>query len=233
MTGKWFLQKDEKVEGPLSSDDVQARMQSGTLSSSHMIWGRGIEYWRPLSTWSADVTELTSVTQIISAPESWHYAIGGQSNGPMPRARLIEELKRVDNLGPVMLWTKGMKEWTPLFEFHDVLTEIGVNKRIFPRADLDGKAVFKGTGATLVAPLLSISEGGFGVQLESGIVSGQNFTVEIHSPAFREVLHAKAEVRYVGNGVIGMKFTNINVETKGLIIQFVRQSQVRFTLKAA
>lgn len=233
MAWKWFVQKDENVEGPLTSEAVQSRLQAGTLSSDHMIWARGNEYWRPLSTWSEDATELTSVTQISAAPESWHYAIGGQSHGPMPRARLIDELKRVDNLGPVMMWTKGMKEWTPIFEFHDVLTEIGVNKRQFPRADLNGKAVFKGSGATLVAPLISISEGGFGVQLDNGIVAGQNFTVEIHSPSFREVLHAKAEVRYVSNGIVGMKFTNISVETKGLIIQVVRQSQVRFTLKAA
>jgi hypothetical protein len=132
-----------------------------------------------------------------------------------------------------MLWTKGMKEWAPLFEFHDILSDIGVNKRQFPRADLTGKAILKGDGVTMVAPLVSISEGGFGVQVDNPALHGQILTAELHSPVFREVLHVKAEMRYASHGVLGMKFTHISPETKGTIIQFVRQNQIRFALKSA
>lgn len=232
MGAKWFVQQNDFVDGPLTSEDVQARLRAGQLLPTHLIWGRGLDQWFTVKAWTADPS-LTVQSAQESTPATWHYADAGQSHGPLLREELIQNLKNVDTLGSVMLWTKGMKEWAPLFEFHDILTEIGVNKRQFPRADLTGKAVLKGDGATLVAPLVCISEGGFGVQLDSGVVSGQVLTVELHSPAFREVLHAKAEMRYGGHGVIGMKFTQVSPEAKGAIIQFVRQTQVRFTLKAA
>lgn len=232
MSAKWFVQKEDLVDGPLTAEDVKARLAAGQFMAPHLIWGRGLDHWITLKAWNGD-PDLAIQSETDSAPAVWHYANGGQSHGPLMRDELIHTLKDVESLGTVMLWTKGMKEWAPLFEFHDVLTEIGVNKRQFPRADLTGKAIMKGDGATLVAPLVSISEGGFGIQMDNGVVAGQVMSVELHSPAFREVLHAKAEMRYGGLGAIGMKFTYITPETKGAIIQFVRQSQVRFTLKAA
>jgi hypothetical protein len=41
------------------------------------------------------------------------------------------------------------------------------------------------------------------------------------------------EVRYVGENVLGLKFLNITVETKGAIIQYIKQSQMRVGAKAA
>ena len=100
-----------------------------------------------------------------------------------------------------------MKEWVPLYEFHDLLTEVGMNKRQFPRAELSGKAVLEnGNGTTLIAPLLSISEGGFGVALADGPVAGEVLTVELgKARRSGDPLHAKAELRYHGEGVMGIQ----------------------------
>lgn len=233
MSRQWFIQKEDFIDGPLSTSDVQTRIQAGQLQDHHLIWGRGMERWYNPATWMAELTNLMTENHQEVVMETWHYAANGQSHGPMNRVLLISQLKDLDSLGNVMLWTKGMKEWAPLFEFHDILTDVGVNKRQFPRADLTGKAILKGSESTLSAPLVSISEGGFGIELEGGVVSGQIVTVELHSPVFRDVLHAKAEVRYTGTGITGMKFTQLSVEARGAIIQFVRQTQVRFTLKTA
>lgn len=169
------------------------------------------------------------------AREVWHYAVNGESYGPFQRDTLIEKLKSQGSLGDVLLWTKGMKEWAPLFEFHDVLTAIGVNKRQFPRADINGEVTIKtNTGQVLVAPLMTISEGGLGVQLETeALTAGMAVTLEINSQVFRSTIHARADVRYIAGGVLGLKFTSVNPEVKGAIISFVRQSQTRFVLRAS
>src|SRR5262245_33133545 len=104
MVFKWFLYKDENVEGPLTTEDVQDRLQAGKLNASYMIWAKGNETWCSVAQWNPDsvVQEFTQ-TQVVQkeAPaEAWHYALNGQSFGPMPRTRLMEELKRVDTLGP-------------------------------------------------------------------------------------------------------------------------------------
>jgi hypothetical protein len=233
MAWKWFVQSGEKIEGPFSTEDVQARMGAGHFNKQSLIWGPGVEAWQSMQAWTLNLSGMAPGgvgAEIVS--EAWHYAHGGQSRGPMTREELIGQLKDISN-GEIMLWTKGMKEWAPLYEFHDLLTEVGINKRQYPRADLTGKAVIKSSGNIMIAPLLSISEGGFGVGLDAGFVSGESVTVELQSSSFRDPLQAKAEVRYVGQGVIGFKFSQINVETRGLIIQFIKQNQVRFTIKAA
>ncbi len=233
MSRQWFIQNGDVIDGPLSTSDVQTRVQTGQLNNHNLIWGRGMSTWYTPATWLAELSQLMTETQQETITETWHYADKGQSHGPFLREALLAKLKTLGSVGTVMLWTKGMKEWAPLFEMHDILTELGVNKRQFPRAELTGKAVLKDGGSTLVAPLVSISEGGFGIQLDSGVVTGQIVSVELHSPSFREVIHAKAEVRYAGTGVFGMKFIQISVENRGVIVQHVRQAQVLFTIKSA
>jgi hypothetical protein len=237
MTHAWFVLKDESMDGPLTTEEVQSRLKSGLVSSSWLIWGRGMPEWRALSWWVKELPNLEAKSvgeeTVIVSEEVWHYALGGKSHGPLKRSVLLNELRRAEPLGDVLLWTKGMKEWTPIYEFHDVLSELGVNKREFPRADLHGRAVIKTGASTLMAPLLTISEGGLGIQLDGGLVPGMVVDIEIHSPAFRDTLTARAETRYVSTGVVGLRFKSLNAETKGTILAFVRQNQTKFVLKAA
>lgn len=233
MSTKWFVQINDRVDGPLTTDDVQARMESGIIDNSHLIWGAGMDQWRRVDWWSSELPNMNTQTHVNISPEAWHYAFRGQSNGPFRREKLLDELKLIDALGEVLLWTKGMKEWAPLFEFHDILSALGVNKRQFPRAEIKGQAIIKLGNTTVTAPTVTISEGGLGLQHEGTLVPGQEISVDIQSPSFRQVLRAKAQVRYVSNGITGLRFSHVSVETKGAIIQFVRQSQTRFVLKAA
>lgn len=235
MAVKWFVQVKDRVEGPLTQSEIQNRIQLGSISGADLVWGSGMDQWRSISWWNQESSnvELTQTAIQQPLPETWHFALNGNSHGPYRRAELLDELKKVNNLGDVLLWTKGMKEWAPLFEFHEILSSIGVNKRQFPRADISGQVTLKTGERTLVAQALTISEGGMGVALEEGVVSGQQISVEIQSPAFRGPVHAKAEVRYVSNGVTGLRFTNVSQENKAAIISFVRQSQTRFVLKAS
>lgn len=227
------MQKDDHVSGPMNSDEVRLQLQNKTLQPHHMIWGPGVDGWQNLQSWLRDLPNMGSDPSNSITFEAWHYAFGGQSHGPLSRDGLLNELKNLPSVGDVMLWTQGMKEWAPLFEFHDVLNSLGVNRRQFPRADLTGQAVIKLSGDTMIAPLLSISEGGCGVTLETGLVAGQSVTLELKTAVFREVIYAKADVRYAYNGTVGFKFTHMSMESKGAIIQFIKQNQITFALKAA
>jgi hypothetical protein len=233
MSLKWFVQKDDSVDGPLTTEDVQSRLADGHFTSMHMIWGKGLQAWIRLESWQQELPQLASGAPAEITPELWHYAHNGKSHGPYPKNQLVEELKNAENLGEVMIWTKGMKEWAALFEFHDLLSAIGVNKRQFPRADVSGRAVIKTAESTLIGQLVTVSEGGCGIVVDQGLVPGQAFTLELQSPSFRDTIHAKAECRYVSEGLAGVRFTHLSSEAKGAIIQLVKQSQTRFVLKAA
>ena len=235
MAQKWFVQIDDQVDGPFSASEIQTRLQTGQLAAHHLVWAAGMEQWRNLTWWTRESQFVAPPASTVeTVREVWHFAVNGESKGPFQRGILLEELKKLASLGDVLLWTKGMKEWAPLFEFHDILTQIGVNKRQFPRADINGQVTIKtNAGTTLVAPLLTVSEGGMGVQLEEGVTSGMEVNLEITSTAFRAPLRAKADVRYVANGITGFRFSFISPEDKGALVSFVRQSQTRFVLKAS
>lgn len=236
MTGKWFIQINDRIEGPLTNAELESRIKSGSVEAHDLVWGSGMDQWRSITWWNreGEMMQQQTQTSIQAAPvEAWHFALNGSSHGPYKRDELLNELKKVNSLGDVLLWTKGMKEWAPLFEFHDILSAIGINKRQFPRADINGQVTIKTGERTLVAQAVTISEGGMGVVLDEGVVSGQQVSIEIQSPAFRGPVHAKAEVRYMANGVCGLRFSNVSQEHKGAIISFVRQSQTRFVLKAS
>jgi len=233
MGAKWFVSKNDLVSGPLSTEQVERQLEARALDQSDLIWGQELGDWQTIQTWKSHLPKFNAKVEPQAPSEQWHYAVNGQSFGPFARGHLIRELKSLSQIEQVMIWTKGMKEWAPLFEFHDLLTEVGVNRRQFPRAALTGQAVLKTDGMTLVAQLLSISEGGMAVQLDSALVAGQTVTIEIQSPsAFAETLHARAEVRYTANGILGLRFSNVPAESKAAIVQFVR-GQARLVTKAA
>lgn len=225
----WFIESSGQIEGPYSTDVVKARIKEGQLMASDMIWGRIMEEWRPVSWWVTSLDEMLEKEKRLARPEVWHYGIEGQTYGPFNWETLISRLRVVLSQAPnrlpqILIWTQGIKEWTNIIEFHNILEALGVNKRQHPRAAISGRTVIRAAGRTYVAPLRTISEGGFGTDTIGGISSGENVTVEIQSDALSEVIHARAVVRYVTSQSAGFKFSNINVESTGMIVQYVRRA---------
>ena len=304
MSGKWFVYKDEIVQGPYNSDDVHVRLNSGDLRAADMIWGAGMTDWNRISWWQSELPSLLNyrpaplpdvvrvknrppdaptllvavktapvvgaepsvveaepstetvyfgrrdeapdaaldpartvqlaVVAATSTPEAWHYALSGQSLGPFDHAQLLERLKTAEPLHEVMLWTKGMKEWAPIYEFHELLSELNANKRAFPRAELDGKVVLEIDGALQSASLLTISEGGVSVRFPRPVRSGQNIAIEIQSRIFEGSIAARADVRFAVGGIVGLRFSAIAIEAKTMIGEYIRQSEsTRHNTRAA
>src|ERR1700722_11458480 len=107
MAWKWFVQTGDDVEGPFRTEEVQARLQAGTLNKQHLIWAAGLEHWQSLGSWQGEVHQLSQQGPGEGA-DAWHYAVSGQSKGPVTRDQLIAELKTFTGAGEIMLWTKGM-----------------------------------------------------------------------------------------------------------------------------
>ena len=226
---QWFVERAGQIEGPFSTEMIQNRLQAGTFNPDDRVWGRAMEEWRTLSWWSMSLNELATYQRSVANPEVWHYAHDGSTYGPLAWNDMLSNLKglratSMDQLVNVMVWTKGMKEWASVLEFHEILESLGVNKRDTPRAAITGKAIIKALGNTFVSPLRHVGEGGCGCDAIPGLTPGETVTIELQSDALKASVHAKAQVRYVTDRLVGLKFTQLNVENKGLIVQYVRRS---------
>jgi hypothetical protein len=230
---EWFVLRNEQVAGPYSTEEIKSLASQGEIMDRDLIWGKMQSEWKPFAWWMIELPNLLAKTREAVDNRLWHYALGGASFGPFNRQDLVGKLKSLDMNQDILIWTKGMKAWAPVFEFSDLLDEIGVNKRQFPRADIEGRVSIKAGNQTFEGILLTVSEGGFGADQLQGITVGQVVSVEINSDAFYDAIHAKAEVRYITEtGYVGFRFQNINMESRGAIIQYVKSSGKTFVRAA-
>lgn len=220
---KWFLLHDDEVSGPYSEDQVRLDIKSGKVKPSWLIWSKLQDQWRSVSWWQSEVNQLLKNHKETKDNRLWHYASEGQTFGPMTRIQLVQEVTQLKNKSDVLLWTKGMPNWGAIYEFTDLMDEVGVSRRQHPRASLKGTAVIKTAERALLGKVLMISAGGCGINGVDGLIPGEKIHLDIKSPAFSEPLRASAEVRYVTEtGFIGLKFTAVSPEYQSKIIEYVR-----------
>lgn len=230
---KWFLSIDEDVSGPFSTEEVKAKMALG-LPESCLIWGRAQDDWRSLGWWEKELPTLLESHHHAVEIRKWHFAHDGQSHGPMSREDLINGLGKLASFQGVMLWCKGMKGWAPVYEFHDVMDEIGVNRREHPRARIKGTVTIHKDDLITIAQLHSVSQGGLGITGLSGVIPGQEIQMEIKSPSLAEPIRVKGEVRYhTESGYTGVQFSQISTESKSILIDYIKHSALTTIKEAA
>lgn len=221
----WFTYQNEKVQGPFTTDEIKTMISNGKVTAIHLVWGPIMAHWLLSKKWLETLPTMENQARKSTEAQQWYYAIAGESHGPFTRQTLVEHLKEIKKHHEVLLWSKGMTNWTPIFEFYDLMNDVGINRRQFPRAEIEGRIILKWDDKTAIGMLEVIGEGGFGGRGFQNLAAGQFVSAEIQSTNFREPLHVKAEVRIIDEGgVIGCRFIKISTESRSLIIQYVRQA---------
>lgn len=221
---QWFISHQEETFGPLLAEEVVDMISEGTLPPTALVWGAPLEGWKPFGWWKANLDSILERATKKPDRRLWHYALNGDTFGPLERSELIEKLQVLDgDANDALIWTKGMKTWAPIYEFHDIMDEVGVNRRHFPRAPVQGKVVLHHGEDVFNGNLISISEGGFGVShFPYDLSPGLSVKVEIKCDQLGGSIYAIAQLRYLDDNSIGFKFTNINQESLSQIITYVK-----------
>ncbi|OFZ11619.1 MAG: hypothetical protein A2Z20_01215 [Bdellovibrionales bacterium RBG_16_40_8] len=222
--GQWFIMQDEKIKGPYAHEEVKALYEGGQITRDCLIWGRSQDNWQGIVLW---INTQHEEEHEMTFEQLWHFAIDGNSKGPLSRKDLVAELRELRYKGEILVWTKGMSAWADIFDFHDLLDEIGINRREHPRAHIAGSVVVKFQDKTMIGLLKTIGPGGFGAtQIDSILTLGQTVTVELKSERLNAPLVAKATVQYASDtGLYGFKFNGINMESRAHIMDYIRRSK--------
>ena len=221
---KWFILENESVQGPFSAAELKSRF-SHNPGNQVMVWSKILPQWTPADQWLAQADEMIRESQFQKDGGGWYYGLRGQSHGPMSKRDLIKTLSNLTNVKEVLLWTKGFPNWVTIYQVHEILEEVGINRREHPRAEISGQVKFNVQGRDIVVPLVMISQGGLGVENSQNLNVGQDVMVEIISPHLGSSIRANAAVRYISKtGYTGFKFSKIHPEAKSKIIDFVKKS---------
>lgn len=232
---KWFVLDNDDTNGPFSTEQVKSLSSNGLIGPEAMVWSRIQSDWLDIQSWLKNIDNVIEFSDHNENAKTWYIGLDNVKHGPFNRKELIEELKKKQpELKKILLWTKGMKNWNPLFEFLDVIDELGINARQFPRAAIDGCFTCEINNSTVELPLATVSENGIGLLNSSGLYVGQKIDGDIYSKALHDKLRVTVEVRYTGDyGFVGLKFVQINMESKQILIDYVKSHSDQVTKKAA
>lgn len=219
----WFIFQDGIVHGPFNQLDLELRLGQFT---EPLIWGRGMQEWHDQHKWKRTLAELEKAASqgLKQGERSWKLRINGKELPPMSYDLMLDQLKSKSNLNDIFVWTEGYSEWRPIFQIHKVLDDLGVSRRAHPRVPIMGTVTLEGASGTMTSRVLSISEGGLGINEAHNVKIGEKFKVILKSPNLYTPIHATGEIVYVGSdSYAGMKFIGLHSESKSAIIEYVKK----------
>lgn len=222
---KWFVTQNESVQGPWSTEQVTNWLNTQLDRQNLFIFRRGLTEWMtPKAFLNGEFDQHEEKNQSYEEDVQWHYAHEGTSHGPMPRHELVQQLARLKNNSSAVLWTRGMKAWIPVYEFSDIMDDVGINRRQFPRIPITGTVKIQFEQKTFEGSANTLSENGFGAVMGMALEAGTLITFDINSPNLNAPLRGRAEVRYVAENLLtGFKFHLLDSTSRSTLVEILKQ----------
>lgn len=219
----WFILNEGQVAGPCDQDEIEGRL---TSAKEPQIWGRGQSEWMTPVRWRQALKEGHHLT--ASAPENpglWKVRKDGQEKNPMSYTELISFLKSQKDLSMVDISSnEGSSIWKEVYAFPQITEDLGISRRTHTRVPLVGTLTCQGEDGEFVCRVISISEGGLGVNDAKALKIGQQFKATLNSANLFITINTTCEVVYVGgDGYAGLRFVGLPSEFKSSIVEYVNK----------
>lgn len=221
---RWFLLLDGHVSGPFADTEIENRIDN---SKEAQIWGRGQSEWLGPDKWRLALKSLLAQQALEQqTSRQWKMKVNAKELTPMTMEELIEHLKEYSDLTPVRVWTEGFDDWKEVFQVRKIMDELGISRRSHPRVPIMGTLKATAGFGELSAKIISISEGGLGVNNSKGLQIGETFSADMTSPNLFMNITCNVEVVYVGaDGYAGLRFLGLPSEARSVIIEYVKKFQ--------
>lgn len=143
----------------------------------------------------------------------------------MTKPELLNFISKLTDVSKLSIQNPKTKEWNEVFAYPDIVERLGLSRRKSSRVPI--LAQFTGSSnkhPSLAAKIVTISDGGMGFTEVFDLKIGDTVEGQISSPQFFQPINVNADVIYSGlDGYIGLKFTQINDESKSAIIDYVKK----------
>lgn len=143
----------------------------------------------------------------------------------MSKDELLKLISQQQDVSVVSIQDPISREWKDVYNFPEIIEKLGLSRRAHPRVPI--LAQFNGKSShqeNFTARIITISEGGLGFTEVFDLKIGDQVDGLISSPHFFIEMPIAGEVIYSGlDGYVGIKFTQINEESKASIIDYVNK----------
>ena len=211
-----------QVEGPLDENQIEHEIP---LSQNPLIWGKGLSDWLTPEQWKLENQSIKTADQEVQRRSMWKWKLEGQEHGPYLYKELVQHLKNVTDPSRVMLWNDSYSEWKDIYSVPSLIDELGVSRREHPRVPIMGTIQIESDKGPVSARVISISEGGLGLNCPQKFTLGDRFKATFSSPnLYIKSINCTCEVVFAGaDSYLGVRFTQIQTEAKSSIIEYVKK----------
>lgn len=222
----WFIYFNEEVSGPFSTDEVNDRLDKSSVPVNSFIWSKGQKEWLPAAQWKKDLPELLEQRQTNEQRPVWKFRIKGTEYGPMTQHEMLAHLATLESLDGVEVSLKDAVHWDDVFNFGDVVEQLGHSRRAHPRAPLIGEVEVSTDNGDYIyrTHVATISVGGIGLKSSGSLRIGDTVRLFIQSQALQFPVRSRARVLYISpDGFTGLQFVQLSTEAAATIIDYIRQ----------
>ncbi|MBO9665187.1 MAG: PilZ domain-containing protein [Bdellovibrio sp.] len=222
MSKIWFILSEGQVTGPYEPSEVEGKVSS---YKDPQVWGRGHGEWMTVARWRQYLKETPTVTPIAAdQSRNWVVRVDGRPRDVMKYTEMIALLKTMTDFTPVDISSDGGQTWKEVYAVQQVVDDLGISRRSHPRVPIVGTLEFDRGTDTLKCRVISISEGGLGVNDAGSLKIGEKFFAILTSPNLYVTVSTTCEVVYVGNdGYAGLRFVGLPEEFKSSIVEYVNK----------
>lgn len=218
----WFILSAGQVTGPYSPEEVEGRLNT---SQDPQIWGRGQSEWMTPSKWRQSSQELLRQAAILKAEdEVWHLRVAGKDRGTHKYPDLVRVLRAETQFDQIEVLPPH-SSWKDIYTVPQLAEELGLSRRNTPRVPIIGTLKCRSPRlGEFACRLISVSEGGLGVNDAKNMQIGDQFEAIVESPNLYVTMNITCEVVYVGqDGYAGMRFVGLPMEFKNVLIEYVNK----------
>lgn len=216
----WFILNEGQVTGPYLPEEVDSKI--GNMPEAQ-IWGRGHTEWMSPGKWRQTLKDFTPAKADVDSQPLWRIRIDNSEKEPMKYSDLVAYLKNIKDFSSVDLNFQN-SGWKEIFSFQKVVDDLEISRRSHPRVPIVGTLVCETTKGDLSCRVISISEGGLGINDAQTLQIGERFPAILTSPNLYVTVNSTCEVVYVGaDGYAGLRFVGLPEEFKSSIIEYVNK----------
>ncbi len=223
----WFILNEGQVTGPFNPEEIESKIAALSSQAQNnpelQIWGRGHSEWMAPGKWRQLLKELQPQKSDADQQQLWKIRIDGTERAPMKYVDLITYLKSLKDFSTVDL-SFGGSGWKEIFSFQKIVDDLEISRRSHPRVPIVGTLACESSKGEFSCRVISISEGGLGINDAQSLKIGERFSGTLNSPNLYITINSTCEVVYVGaDGYAGVRFVGLTEEFKSSIIEYVNK----------
>ena len=228
MDRYWFFYLNENISGPFTPDEIRAKITNTGTPAQCLIWTKGQKQWIPAAIWESNFDQIVnSLPKPAHQVQDWYYNHNDRTQGPVSQTELVKYLRTLQSIewGTVLIKRTGQEKWSKIFQFTDLLEEIGGSRRFQARVPLSGTVVASKDSQEQIGRCATISIGGMGVTGLSNLNVGDVIKLTIKCEEFGHPVYVAAQVKYVTADEVGLQFQNLHMEFQLRISDYIKKFQ--------